>query len=353
MHAQALCGKAQSRIVAPGGLWAGMNGASGTSVAPVAGSASVRDGLPREVALVGSLFVLVLTAMFITSWRLPASELYHVSGGGLGGGASRVLVELNFPTALVAIAVLGLLFDRFSGSSMRVLAVTGVVLSAAVVWPGVVDEADLDAKPVNVFAALGVAVAVVLSVFLRVMSGWAGRLSWRGVEDWARVVLASVVLLLAVPWLAAEIGLSFDGVPVLGTLYQTGELRGQPGNPELHPAVHHGHHHGMDGVMLVLTALLLSRIVPSLARRRLRLAVGAYLALMLSYGLGEIANDFWVEQVVKRGWTDWEIPNVTRPQVSIAWAIIVLGAICIHAVSSPRPGSSTVAATAAVGGSEP
>jgi hypothetical protein len=331
-----------------------MNQASHTTVAPVRTSTAVRDGLPPEVALVGLLLAVVLTAMFVTYWRLPASELYHVSGSGLGGGASRVLVELNFPTALVAIAVLGLLFDRFGGSNLRILAVTGVVLSAAVFWPGVVDETDLDAKPVNALAALGVAVVVVLCVFLRLTAGWAGRLSWRGIEDWARVVLAGAVLLLAVPWLAAEIGLSFDGVPVLGTLYQTGELRDQPGNPELHPAVHHGHHHGMDGVMLVLAALLLSRVVPSLARRGLRLAVGAYLALMLSYGLGEIANDCWLEQVVKRGWTDWEIPNVSRPKVSSAWAVIVLGAVCIYALARRRPGSSTAAAvTAAVGGSEP
>ena len=32
-------------------------------------------------------------------------DLYHVSGNGLVGGLSRVLVELNFPVALVAILV--------------------------------------------------------------------------------------------------------------------------------------------------------------------------------------------------------------------------------------------------------
>jgi hypothetical protein len=114
---------------------------------------------------------------------------------------------------------------------------------------------------------------------------------------------------------------------VLGTLYQTGELRSQPHVPDLHPAVHHGHHHGMDGVLLVLSALLLSRVLTSVRADWLRRTLGAYLAVMLCYGAGNIANDFWLEQIVKRGWTDWEIPDVTTPTVSIAWCVILLAAL--------------------------
>jgi hypothetical protein len=115
-------------------------------------------------------------------------------------------------------------------------------------------------------------------------------------------------------------------VPVLGTLYQTGELRLQPGDPVFHPAVHHGHHHGMDGVLLVATALVLSRLVPALGARWLRGVLGAYLALMLCYGAGNIANDFWLEQVTKRGWTLWEVPDVTTPKPTTAWALVLIAA---------------------------
>ena len=58
---------------------------------------------------------------------------------------------------------------------------------------------------------------------------------------------------------------------------------------------------------------------------RLQLATAAYLSLMFCYGLGNLANDFWLEQIVKRGWTDWSIPNVTEPRISIAWLTIVIG----------------------------
>jgi hypothetical protein len=90
----------------------------------------------------------------------------------------------------------------------------------------------------------------------------------------------------------------------------------------------------MDGTLLLLTALLLSRVVPTLRRRGLRVTLGAYLALMAAYGIGNIANDAWTEQVVKRGWTGWSIPNVLHPTISIAWGLIVLGAAALYAASA-------------------
>jgi len=159
-------------------------------------------------------------------------------------------------------------------------------------------------------------------------------------------VIAIALVGLALPWMAADLGFSFDGVPVLGTLYQTGELRTQPHVAGFHPAVHHGHHHGMDGVLLVLTVLLLSRLLPSVRARCLRGLVGAYLALMLCYGVGNIANDFWLEQVVKRGWTGWAIPSVLQPGLTWAWCVLVAGAACLWTLfvrpmlRSARPGQT-------------
>jgi hypothetical protein len=117
---------------------------------------------------------------------------------------------------------------------------------------------------------------------------------------------------------------------VLGFIYtrlpgrKSGQfLHERPGLPTVAPAVHHGHHHGMDGVLLVLTVLLLSR------RLERRDALAAYLSLMFCYGAANFANDFWIEQVVKRGWTSWEIPNVTEPRVSVAWSLIVIAAVSL------------------------
>ena len=82
----------------------------------------------------------------------------------------------------------------------------------------------------------------------------------------------------------------------------------------------------MDGVLLVLTALLFSR---RLGRRPV---LAAYVSLLFCYGVGNIANDFWIEQVVKRGWTTWEIPDVTTPRLSVAWSLIVIAAVALWAL---------------------
>jgi len=232
-----------------------------------------------ELGLVWTLFAVVTVEVFVTYARSPVSQLYHVTGSGFEAGASRALVFLNFPVALVAIA------------------------------------------------AIGVALAFGLTVWT-LGSGLVGRLERRR-GDYVRIALAVALAALGLPWMAADLGFSCDGVPVLGSIYLTGELRTQPGDPVFHHAVHHGHHHGMDGVLLVATALLLSRLVPAIRARFLRGLAGAYLALLACYGAGNIANDFWLEQVVKRGWTLWEVPDVTTPKASTAWAIIVIAAIVL------------------------
>jgi hypothetical protein len=111
-----------------------------------------------------------------------------------------------------------------------------------------VDQGKLDARPVNAIAVVGVAIAFGLTLWTA-RRGTAGRLERRPADP-ARLLGVVVLVALGLPWMAADLGFSFDGVPVLGTL--------------------HGHHHGMDGMLLVATALVLSRLVPAVRSRALR-----------------------------------------------------------------------------------
>jgi hypothetical protein len=72
-----------------------------------------------------------------------------------------------------------------------------------------------------------------------------------------------------------------------------------------------------------------SSLLLSINRTALRLATAAYLALLLAYGVGNIANDFWLEQVAKRGWTIWLVPSVLEPHLSWGWAVLVVEAFVI------------------------
>ena len=51
---------------------------------------------------------------------------------------------------------------------------------------------------------------------------------------------------------------------------------------------------------------------------------------MLVYGLANAVQDFWLEQLVKRGTTSLRIPSMTVPEASWAWAALLLTALLIH-----------------------
>jgi hypothetical protein len=272
------------------------------------------------VAIVWLLVGIVGIEILITYSRLPPTQLYHVTGSGFEGGASRLLVFANFPVALIALAVLALIQSQLAGRGARAIAVTSGMLCLPVFWPGVVSQANLDARPVNAAAAVGVLLAVALCVRIAWTNGISTR-PWRR-SDWGRVAVAAVLVIASLPWFAADLGFFLNGVPVLGSIFQSGRyLPHVAGLPQLPPAVHHGHHHGMDGLLLALAALLLSRRVERIGY------LGAYLALMFCYGIGNIANDFWTEQVFKRHWTTWQIPNVLEPRATVAWGLIVAAAV--------------------------
>jgi hypothetical protein len=266
----------------------------------------------REIRAVWALFAAEAIAVLVTYARLPPSDLYHTSEDGLAGGLGRALVFVNFPTALAAVAILLLCAGR-----RPALAALGIALCLLVVVPGVVDQDDLDAKPINLLPAAGVGIAVALS--LRGSSNTVLQGQARA-GDRLRLVIGAVLLVIGIPWMFAETGF-YGPDPILAdeVIVST-----QPGSESL-AAVHLGHHHGTDGVLLALTALLLSRTLTSGAA-----LASAYLALMLSYGVANAAQDFWLEQVVKRGWTEHALPSFLRPQVSLGWAAMIAAAVAIE-----------------------
>jgi hypothetical protein len=285
------------------------------------GASLQRPGL-REVYVVWLLFALTAVPVFATYWRIPPSELWKVSQSGLAGGAGRAFVFLSYSAALAAIAIVAIAVDRLGDRRATAFGVAAVALCATVAIPGVQTENDLDAKWANLPAVLGVGLAVGLTVWAAA-KGRPERVVTSAAGDVARLVTGCVALLFAAPYIAAELGFFLDGVPLLGWVFQTGRLRPEPGGGFVHAAVHHGHHHGLDGFLLAVTALLLSRLLGGIRRPRLRALTAVYLSLMLVYGLANMANDLWAEQVVKRGWTGWQIPDVLFPSVSLAWALIL------------------------------
>ena len=287
-------------------------------------------GLTRELRTVWLLLAADATAVVVTYARLPASSLYDVSGTGIRAGLSRAVVELNFPDALIAIAVLGVIAPRL-GVRARLVAGAAVLLCLVVVIPGVVSPANLDATWANAIPAAGVAVAFVLTLF-------AGRIERvRAV----RLVVVAPLVLLATPWIAALFGFYLDGVPLLGRLFQTRKL--VTFHNASHHAVHHGVHHGLQGLVIIVSALLLARL-PN--------RISPYLALMVAYGLGNIANDAWLEQVAERGWTSWTIPSCLEPGATWTWLAVLLVTPVVWLLLR-QPSRTTPVATSSATSSSP
>jgi hypothetical protein len=260
-----------------------------------------------EVLAVWALCGAIALAILVTYSRVPHEKLYHVSGDGLSGGLSRVLVFVNWPGALIATVVLGIVVERVR---RPVLAVAALVLCLVIFIPGVLEQTDLDAKWINVVPALGVALVLALTALAARNGGIGGWGSPRG--DRLRIAGFTVLSLASLPWFFAELGFYIPGDVFLAEEVYKREA-----------AVHLGEHHGFVGLQVIAAMLLLSRELPRLRAGWRRTALAAWMSGLIAYGLGNIANDAWGEQVVKRGWIDWALPSVVRPSANWLWLVVL------------------------------
>src|SRR3954452_2642016 len=229
-----------------------------------------------------ALHAAAASAIAVTHSRVPPERLYNSRRGGL----SRAAVFGCFPTAVAAVATL-----PCSRGKLRLAALP---LCATVAIPGVVDERELDVHLRNAPGLAGVALAALAPP---------APLEPRVRGSRLRAAVAGALAAVSVPWLLAGAGVQTAGM-----------AQPTPDEPGV-DRVHLGHHEGLDGALLAWDALLLSR------RRTGRLH-GWYLALMLTYGTAVAAQDAWLEQVVKRGWTDRRLPDLVRPAPTPAWAAL-------------------------------
>ena len=256
-----------------------------------------------------------MTAVVVMTYsRVDPAVTYHVSRDGLDGGLSRAVTLVNFPIALVAIALVLIAMAVLPAVAWWAAA-PAIALCATIPW--FVDQDDLAARWVNAIPALGVSIALVLTFAAAHRAGRA--LAPRRPWDGLRIGIAACVAVVSLPWIAAELGVHFPGDVFMG------EELGREQDGTRIAAVHLGHHHGTDGALLVLTALLLSRV--AIERRALRSVTFAYLGLMLAYGGVNFAQDAWNEQIVKRGWTDDGIPSALLPGVRPIWAVVLVLAV--------------------------
>ena len=270
----------------------------------------------QEALVAWTLWGLVAIGVWATYARFPAAELYNVTGTGFAAGAARTLVFLSWPVAIAAVALVVVAADRLLAGSIPgwgraatgLATAAAIALCATIALPGALDPNDLDARAAKVPAAVAVPLLVIV----------------------------------AIPWILAGVGLYTGDVPVLDDVYISKAVVPEPGEPALR-AVHLGNHEGIDGILLAGTAFALRR-----ALRRMRPTpvplLGGYLALIAVYGMAVAADDFWIEQLQKRGTVSRGLPYVLAPGPRPAWAALVAVACVVYVVAfrvGNDPGSST------------
>ena len=106
------------------------------------------------------------------------------------------------------------------------------------------------------------------------------------------------------------------------------------GDGHVEAAVHLGEHHGWHGALLLLAGMALSRVQSD---GRLGLALLLSTAALAGYGTMNAVQDFWNEQVMKRGTVDWTMPSALYPGLeSVTLATIVLAALAAWLISRER-----------------
>jgi hypothetical protein len=286
----------------------------------------------REALIVWILYALVIAAIFVTYSRVSPTQMYNVSNEGIAGGASRVLTFSNFSLCFGALAVLGFVVARLisAGSSghrriVLILAAIATLLCLVTAFPGVVDQSDLDAKPINAVPALGVLLVIGLTIYAVRTRGVGEPVAWN-TGDRLRLLAIFLLPIASLPWILADLGVYVGDIPPLDHVFMSKQI---PKGETLR-AVHLGHHHGLDGAFLAISALILGRELGRVRQRWLRTTLSWYLALMVAYGVANMINDAWLEQVVKRGWTHWQVPDMLRPQLSAGWSILLLGVVVLR-----------------------
>ena len=268
-----------------------------------------------EALATWALWAAIALCVLVTYSRLDPALTYHVSRDGLAGGLSRAVTLVNFPIGLVAIALVLVAVPALPTRAWRI---AGPAIALCATIPLFNAPKNLDAHWGNAIPALGVALALGLTVAATRRAG--ASVARRRPFDVARVIAAVALLLVSLPWLAAELGFHFPGDLFMG------EELGRESDGTTIAAVHLGHHHGEDGALLVLTVLLLSRM--ELPRGSMRTVTLSYLGGLLAYGAVNCTQDAWNEQLVKRGWLDAAIPSALLPSLDWIWLVVVgLGAL--------------------------
>jgi hypothetical protein len=293
-----------------------------------------------EVLALWALYGAEAIAVFVTHARLSAAGEPEAGRFDPIRGARQVAIFFRHPLLPSVAAFVPIALSRLP--PRQVIPTLGLGAAAGgiggfALWRGAA-RWRVPIERADALAAAGVAAAFAVTVRSARVAGIGPVDRWTE-GDAARLAVAAGLVAVGLPWIMADLGVYVEDVPVVGAPFLSRERR-PPESSEA--AVHLGHHHGIDGVLLALTALTLSRTLARLRPAPVREGLSLYLAGLFVYGVARAAEDAWNEQVVKRGWTSLKLPLVVeqgRPVRPKYWGGMLAVATLLHRRWFRRAGS--------------
>jgi hypothetical protein len=130
---------------------------------------------PRGALVVWPLYGILTAGILGTYALVSPAETYHISHEGIAGGVRQALTFSNFSHSFGALAILGIVVARLldvprDGRRCRrpmvnLLAAVALLLCLITALPGMGDQGDLDAKPINAVPAASVLLILGLTVY--------------------------------------------------------------------------------------------------------------------------------------------------------------------------------------------
>ena len=287
-----------------------------------AGSARCgRPGLGEALVVCGTFGTV---AAEITAFYARPSTVPHARRGtGRAAGLGQALVFLEHPVLPVTPPIAALSLSRLSART-RPRALARAACTAAVsiaLGARAAKRWDVEYRRTDGLAITAISSTLALTLDAVVHCGIGG-MAAKHPEDSILAAFAVITLVVSLPWILADAGIYIGDIPLIGRPYLS------------HDQVHLGHHHGIDGSLLVFAALALSRQLPNIRAALVRETLSAYLSFLLVYGAARAAQDAWHEQIFKRGWTTAVLPEVVRGGQLIAtpaWGLLLAGTALVHA----------------------
>jgi len=142
------------------------------------------------------------------------------------------------------------------------------------------------------------------------------------INIYAKAILI-ITFIIGLPWILATTGIFVSDIPLIGNLFMgKQDYKG-------YPSVHLGSHHGYTGFVIFSLMILVFTTAKYLYDKRLKIIAGIGASFLFVWGFYNMFQDFFTEQIVKRGLAESGFPS-PQAYIESLLPIYIVGTVIIY-----------------------